>query len=165
MVADIKDAFFNIPTDPSERHHTVVRCWEYWIHWVSCVFGSGSSPLLWARYAAFFGRLFAAVFKETEARLQIYVDDPACAVRGDARHRRRTVTKWLLLWQAFGVPFSWSKTSRGWRTRKGWAECHCRFGNGFPSGLDRGGARVVHRCRPDVIRLWFPHLPLSCLPL
>ncbi len=54
--ADIMDAFHQIPLHPAERRFTLElinsRVYEFRV----LVFGSGSAPTVWGRFAAFLGR-------------------------------------------------------------------------------------------------------------
>jgi len=110
---DIKDAFLNIPVKPEDRR---AQCYKFFgRYYVSdaLVFGAGPSPLIWGRMAAWLARTAQGLFDYRELLLQIYVDDPIWAVRGDAATRRHLVVALLLFWQVMGAPFSWGKGQRG----------------------------------------------------
>ena len=53
------------------------------------------------------------LFDFKELLLQLYVDDPLWVTRGTDAQRRRNTVILLLFWQAFGFPFSWSKSQTG----------------------------------------------------
>ena len=83
---------------------------------LSLVFGSGSSPTVWGRFAAMAGRLIAATFQYGDSlRTQIYVDDPIFVARGNQRDRTRSFTKALLCLAIFGYPLAWHKAAAGAR--------------------------------------------------
>ena len=59
---DIADAFNNIPVRLNERRFLCASIAGKFIVFDSLVFGSGSSPTIWGRYAAFLGRSLSALF-------------------------------------------------------------------------------------------------------
>lgn len=59
---DISDAFNNIPVRSDERRFLCAAIGGKYIVFDSLVFGSGSSPTVWGRYAALLGRAISAVF-------------------------------------------------------------------------------------------------------
>ena len=111
--ADVEDAFPNIPVKKEDRR---AQCyWAFYHYLVSdtLVLGAEPSPLIWGRLAAFLGRTAQGLFEEWELLLQIYVDDPLWAVRGNRAERRRRTVVLLLFWQAMGAPISWKKGQKG----------------------------------------------------
>jgi hypothetical protein len=82
LVFDIADAFNNIPVRPDERRFTCASIGGKFIVFDSLVFGSGSSPTVWGRFAAWLGRSIVAICDEWRLRAQVYVDDPLLVVRG-----------------------------------------------------------------------------------
>ena len=83
----------------------------------SLVFGSGSSPTVWGRFAAFLGRALASVFDPTELRPQVYVDDPLMVARGTATARSRRFTVALLWVAMLEFPVAWHKCEFGFHVR------------------------------------------------
>ena len=79
---DISDAFNNVPVAHAEKRFLCAAIKNKFVVFDSLVFGSGSSPTIWGRYAALLGRSLAALFDPTELRIQIYVDDPLLLARG-----------------------------------------------------------------------------------
>ena len=83
---DFADAYQTIGVHPEERKHQVIAGinGQYYVM-SSVAFGGAGSPLIWGRDAAFLGRSGQAFFLPTEARLEVYVDDPFIALRGSRR--------------------------------------------------------------------------------
>jgi hypothetical protein len=82
---DISDAFHRIFLDNREKRFAVAsinnKLWVF-----RClVFGSGSAPTAWGRFAAFLGRSTEAIAADN-FRVQIYVHDPAISCRGSIDH-------------------------------------------------------------------------------
>ena len=82
LALDVADAFNNVPVRPEERRFTCASIKGRYIVFDSLVFGSGSSPTVWGRFAAWLGRSLVAVCDDTFVRAQVYVDDPLLALRG-----------------------------------------------------------------------------------
>ena len=53
--ADISDAFHQVPLNPAERRFTLASVGDRVYEFKVLVFGSGSAPTVWGRYAAFLG--------------------------------------------------------------------------------------------------------------
>ena len=112
---DIRDAFHNIPsgkdrafTSAAFRDKTgTLKIVVYDV----LVFGSVSSPTLWGRYAAWFGRSLASI--NPDIRLQTYVDDPLFTFDcTDPYHKERVGIS--LLWsQIAGYPLKLEKSDSG----------------------------------------------------
>lgn len=116
VAIDIKDAFMNIPSG-ADKFMTVAVAPDLHgkdqqlVVFDTLVFGSGSSPTLWGRYAAWLGRSMAAI--EPDATIQVYVDDPAIILTGDLKEASQTFTT-LLLWLAItGFPIKLTKATGG----------------------------------------------------
>jgi hypothetical protein len=62
LVIDICDAFNNIPVRENERRFTCAEVDGKFVVFKSLVFGSGSSPTVWGRFAAFAGRFIMSLF-------------------------------------------------------------------------------------------------------
>jgi hypothetical protein len=109
---DISDAFHQFPLNNKDKSFTVAFIDnKFWVF--NClVFGSGSAPTAWRRFAAFLGRPTAAMADE-RFHLQMYVDDPAFSCRGTINE---AATQFLiaLLWAtALGYPLAWRKADGG----------------------------------------------------
>ena len=113
-VVDFVDAYQTIGVHPDEQRHQVIAGFDgaYYIM-KSVAFGGAGSPLIWGRAAAFLGRSGQALFCPSEARLEIYVDDPVVVLRGSPVQRTRNFTILLLWWLALGPDLSWNKIQRG----------------------------------------------------
>ena len=85
FVIDWADAFWQMPTDPSERRFFVTQfCGAYFV-FIRLAQGSRGAPSGWGRMAALLMRLSMGLFYPSEARSQCYVDDPLFALRGVVR--------------------------------------------------------------------------------
>ena len=77
------------------------------------VFGSGSAPTVWGRYAAWLGRSTCAVLNRFPFRMQMYVDDPVYSASGQQPEARLTIASALLWAACAGFPFAWHKCDGG----------------------------------------------------
>jgi hypothetical protein len=111
--ADISDAFHQVPLHPSERRFTLAAVGNYVYEFQVLVFGSGSAPTIWGRYAAFLGRTVMAVVGPDRFRAEIYVDDPIFAAAGTPGEINRRLTMALLWTAILGFPVSWPKAEGG----------------------------------------------------
>lgn len=115
-VADIRDAFHNIPAG-RDRKFTVAAAnmengVQHFIAYMVLVFGSKSSPTIWGRFAALLGRSLAAVCKETHT--QIYVDDPIFVVpSAKGFDKVECLTRAFLWTEVLGYPLKLSKAHAG----------------------------------------------------
>jgi hypothetical protein len=114
MVLDFADAFHTLGVHPDELPHQVFKlpgrgygCYE------TVVFGGGGAPLTWGRGGALLGRSGQALFDDTEARIEIYVDDPWTGWRGTRARIRRLKTRLLCWWLILGPEISWAKVQHG----------------------------------------------------
>ena len=112
--ADFTDAFLNLPIDPAEKQYAIIMAEPgQYCAYRGVPFGLASAPLLWGRLSAWLGRAAQALHPPDRHRLQIYVDDPAGAIRGTQAQRDRILSKTLALWAAFGARIALHKASRG----------------------------------------------------
>lgn len=113
-VVDFVDAYQTIGVHPDERKHQVIAGFDgsYYVM-CSVAFGGAGSPLIWGRAAAFLGRSGQSLFLPSEARLEIYVDDPFAAFKGTAEQRTWNLTILMLWWLSLGPDLSWAKAQRG----------------------------------------------------
>ena len=75
------------------------------------VFGAGSSPTIWGRYAAWLGRSATAI--TPRAGVQIYVDDPAFVLSGTLEKASWDLTVLLLWFAIVGFPIKLPKAEGG----------------------------------------------------
>ena len=110
---DIADAFHQVPLSKAERKFSVVSInGDYYVFKV-LVFGSGSAPTVWGRYAALLGRSLSSIFGAHSLRTEVYVDDPVFAARGTDAVISKNVSMALLWLLSLGFPISWAKTEGG----------------------------------------------------
>eukprot|EP00435_Cladocopium_sp_Y103_P021280 s2656_g5.t1 len=112
---DIKDAFLNVPAGPDKFMTTSSVTSEDGRQEILIfdvlVFGSGSSPTIWSRFAAWLGRSSSAICPTTG--LQIYVDDPAMVLQGNFETAAKELTNFLLWCQVSGFPIKLDKAEGG----------------------------------------------------
>ena len=80
----------------------------------SLVFGPRSGPTIWGRSAAFLGRITQALLGD-EGRAEVFVDNPAIALRGSEERCNELAVLTCWLWRVMGFPLSWSKAQLGKR--------------------------------------------------
>ena len=111
---DVRDAFHNIPAGKDRAYTSAVvniDGRQQILTFDVLVFGSVSSPTLWGRFAAWFGRTLAVV--NPEVAMQVYVDDPIM-VFDSQNPARKTLLGKSLLWAAItGLPIKLEKTDAG----------------------------------------------------
>ena len=69
LAIEISDAFNNIPVNSKERRFLATKVGDMYVLFTPLVFGAGSSPTVWERFAAFAGRFIAALFSKDRALL------------------------------------------------------------------------------------------------
>ena len=114
---DIRDAFINVPSGRDKKSTVAARPkpnpqdgMEI-IIFDALVFGAGSSPTIWGRFAAWLGRACAAILPE--AGTQIYVDDPIFVLAGELSQAATDLTALLLWFAVAGFPVKLSKAEGG----------------------------------------------------
>jgi hypothetical protein len=106
------DAFHQIPLNNSEKRFTVASInGKFWV-FHCLVFGSGSAPTAWGRFAAFLGRSTAAI-AAGNFHMQNYVDDPAFSCRGTMKHAAKQFTIALLWASVLEYLLAWRKANGG----------------------------------------------------
>ena len=82
--------------------------------------GSRNGPLAWAGPSSLLLRCTQAVFSgmsqqpdKPDARSQLYVDDPAIAIRGTPAVRDDTIATAVLVWRLLGFKLAFHKAQRG----------------------------------------------------
>ena len=113
VVADFEDAFHTVAIQEEARGTMAIKTVDGWgVFKVMCC-GMAGAPLVWCRIAAAATRIAQACFLPEELRLQVFVDDPAVAVRGSRSTRSWLIGALLLLWTTMGFRFNWGKAHRG----------------------------------------------------
>ena len=110
---DYRDAFKQVPIDPSEWKHLTGQALHGYFYYVVLLFGVRSGPLIWGRIAALVMRLTAALIFALPARSQCFVDDPLLLLAGPKNTRRRTALLVIVFWLALGFDLSWEKGRYG----------------------------------------------------
>ena len=110
---DIQDAFHQVPLRQAEWRYTVVLIGGTFFVFTVLVFGSGSSPTVWGRFAALLGRSTCAVLHQSRFRTEVYVDDPVYAASGSTDEIVFTFTIALLWATVLGFPNAWPKADGG----------------------------------------------------
>jgi hypothetical protein len=111
--ADISDAFHQVPLNPAERRFTLAAVGDHVYEFKVLVFGSGSAPTVWGRYAAFLGRSVMSVVGPDRFRAEVYVDDPVFVATGRPGEVLCQLTTALLWTAVLGFPVSWLKAEGG----------------------------------------------------
>ena len=135
FVIDYKNAFMTLPLASAEMPfnttaapHLVRRTRQpllpnepeqgSFLVWRVLGFGGHTNPLTYSRVASFAARSAQALLCAApssggvaEARIQLYVDDPAITLRGTAAQQRLAVDVLLLWWLVLGIPLAWEKGS------------------------------------------------------
>ena len=121
MIADISDAFWQIPLHPNERKFFVAKFQGRFLSFVRTAQGSRAAPLTFCAVMAMLTRFAQALFfrdagcrnHPEEARLQVYTDDPWLIARGSQSQINRTFAVLMIAWELFGLPVATHKAVRG----------------------------------------------------
>ena len=119
MVLDWADAFHSMGVDVCELPYQVFRVpgSDEFAVYDTVVFGGGGAGYVWCRGGALLGRSGQALFAHTEARIEVYVDDPWTVWRGSRTRIRTMKVRLLLWWIVIGPEISWSKVQHGSTTK------------------------------------------------
>jgi len=112
-VADIVDAYWNVPIDPRERRFFCCKLRGSVYVFLRATQGSRGGPLLWARTKAMSARCAQSTCSLRNTRVNVYVDDPIIITVGHANMRRKNITKILLVWLILGFAIAWHKAQHG----------------------------------------------------
>ena len=117
MVIDLKDAFCHFPVHPNELRHCVSPSLRetHGLVWVAMLFGFRGAPLIMGRLSAFIGRMIQSLFAQSEAQVQVYVDDVLIAFAGERSRREAMLALVIYTLAAFGIQLSLGKGERGKR--------------------------------------------------
>jgi hypothetical protein len=114
VVAGWSDAYHHFNVHASEWKYLWGTAWGKYILFITMCFGLTGAPLVWCRFAALMARLGQAILPPREGRLQLYIDDPILALRGNLDRRNQLLAMVLWLWTATGGSIAWHKVTRGW---------------------------------------------------
>ena len=110
LILDFKDAFNHIPLKPEERRFCCADLEERgFVVFYSMGFGGRAFPLVFCRVISLVARLTQSMFDVEEARLQMYVDDPALTAAGAREETDEVFDAAILLWTVLGIPLSSTK--------------------------------------------------------
>ena len=110
LIADFEDAFRSLGLAESEfRYLFAKHPVDGYVNFRTVHCGGAACPLIWGRGAAFLGRSGSSLFKESEVRLQVYVDDPAVLLSGPKVTAERNARILMWWWLVLGVRISWNK--------------------------------------------------------
>ena len=117
VVIDLRDAFCHFPVHPDELRHCVSPGLKdsHGLVWVAMLFGFRAAPLIMGRLSSFIGRLIQSLFAQSEAQVQVYVDDILIAFAGDRSRRESMLALTLYTLASFGIQLSLNKGERGRR--------------------------------------------------
>ena len=112
---DWSDAHFHFQAREDEWKHCLTPSLdpEFILVWIHMCLGLKGAPLMWCRFAAALARMIQGTLKPSEARMQLYLDDPIWTVlaRGTRLVFITAMVTMLLL--ALGVRVSWKKCAKG----------------------------------------------------
>ena len=109
FVLDFRDAFYMLPLLPSERRYFTAYHAGRWYVWGRVAQGSLNGPNAFGRLSALTGRMTQAMMSFTQARLQIYTDDPCTVLKGSLVEVKRYIAVMTLFWLALGRGLSFHK--------------------------------------------------------
>ena len=112
FILDIADAFWTLPLTRRERRFFVGRLKGVFYAFRRLAQGSRGAPLAWCRFFALVARLTQALFPSTDARFNVYVDDPAAILAGTPATRSMSTAVTVLVWRIINLQLSYRKGQR-----------------------------------------------------
>jgi len=110
LVLDYQDAFHWIPLHADEVRFCCADLGAAgFIVFHGMGFGGKAFPTVFGRVISFVGRTTQALFREDEARLQVYVDDPVIVAGGADEETETIFDVAILWWLVLGSRLSWAK--------------------------------------------------------
>ena len=122
LVLDAVDAFWQVPLHEAERKYYcgILRSSNGSVRYLAytrTAQGSRGGPLSWAIQFGLICRLALSCIRDPvipdAEKLQVYVDDPALAVRGTPANRKFKVSMLMLAWTVLGVTLAVKKGQLG----------------------------------------------------
>ena len=116
LITDVSDAFWNVPLHYSERRSFVVKFRGRLYVFLRTAQGSRGAPLSWASVASLLARVSQSLLldqKGQEGRLQVYVDDPLLALKGQKQRRRVLAVRFISCFILLGVRLAFDKAKIG----------------------------------------------------
>ena len=115
LIADVSDAFWLIALSKRESKFFVSKHRGRWLVFLSTAQGSRGAPLSWTAIAALVARCVESLFftdnscTELDAKMQLYVDDPLLAMRGDDLRCKRLCVRLCIAWVVLGFNLAFRK--------------------------------------------------------
>ena len=122
LVLDAVDAFWQIPLHDAERKYYcgILRLpggGVRYLVYTRTAQGSRGAPLSWAVQFGLISRLALSCIRDPvipdAERMEVYVDDPAVAVRGTPENRMAKISMLMLAWTVLGVTLAVKKGQLG----------------------------------------------------
>jgi len=121
MIADISDAFWQIPLHPKERKFFVAKFKSRYLCFVRTAQGPRAAPLTFCAFMSMLARFAQSLFfrdhphnrHPEDARLQTYTDDPWLIARGTPQQINKIFATLMITWELFGLPVATHKAVRG----------------------------------------------------
>ena len=109
LIADVTDAFWNIPLRERERKYFVASLRGHYYVFNRTAQGSRAAPLSFAAIISIAARWVASV--NEDLKLQVYVDDPIAVLRGSAAEQKRMACTIITMWSIMGFPIATHKAT------------------------------------------------------
>ena len=109
LVCDYEDAFFKVPLSPAERKYFATALGDEIFIWERIGQGSLNGPTVFGRLSAMVGRLSQSMFSTSEARVQIYTDDPITTIYATPERTKRVVAIIIMAWMVLGFSMAFHK--------------------------------------------------------
>ena len=117
FILDVVDAFWLVPLAHEERRFFVAKLRGNYYVFLRTAQGSRSAPLTFAVLMGLASRWVQSIVSlpdprriaSEQARVQVYVDDPLCLLRGTSERHSRLSTLIILSWLIMGFPVAFHK--------------------------------------------------------
>ena len=112
---DWSDAYFHFRVHEDEWKHCLTPSLDpdFILIWIHMFFGLKGAPLIWSRFAAALARMIQGTLRPSEARMQLYLDDPIWTVLARGMRLVFITAMVTMLLLALGVRVSWKKGAKG----------------------------------------------------
>ena len=112
---DWSDAYFHFRVHEDEWKHCLTPSLDVdsVLVWIHMFFGLKGAPLIWSRFAAAVARMIQGTLKPSEARMQLYLDDPIWTVLARGMRLIFITAMVTMILLALGVRVSWKKCAKG----------------------------------------------------
>lgn len=121
LIADVSDAFWLVPPNPSERRYFVAKFRGKYLIFTRTAQGSRAAPLTFCAVMSLATRLVQSILLRDhlsrrvrqDARVQVYTDDPWIVARGAKHQIDRCFAIALVMWKVLGLPIATREATRG----------------------------------------------------